>query len=108
MLDNSLGIKGTADNLGTISDFARNNASLAPLERSAAMNNAYKAPSPIGGLLGALGGAGLQIAGGMGGGPTNSGGGAFGTTQGIGEIAPQYLPTTDFGTQLYKYGLYGR
>jgi hypothetical protein len=108
MLDNSLGIKGTADNLGTISDFARNNASLAPLERSAAMNNAYKAPSPLGSMLSTLGGVGMQVAGSGGFGRlSNSGGGSFGTTQGIGELSNVPAYGDDMGSMLYKYGMYG-
>lgn len=61
--DLARGRKDAANQIGTIGGFSGVQAGLLPGAQAAAVQNAYKPPSPLGGLMSTLGGAGLNLAG---------------------------------------------
>ena len=64
-LANKIGMQDTKNSMGTIGDFSNSSANLLPFEINANMNNARKAKSGIGDLLGLLG-QGVGFANGLG------------------------------------------
>lgn len=61
--DLARGRKDAANQIGTIGGLSGVQAGLLPGAQAAAVQNAYKPPSPLGGLMSTLGGAGLNLAG---------------------------------------------
>lgn len=86
MADNGLALNDSGRKLATVSNFSRGSAALTPLEREVAGNNAYRAPSGLGDLLGFAGTLGSY-----------AGGGGTLPFANIFKSAPQALPTVGVG-----------